>query len=311
VPKLVFDTHYFRGLKPPVLEELRRRKFILSISYTAFVEAWNRSLEDDKPGLFFGPARNFAPYVDPNDAIAPSGGELFVRLGAQPPPGKKQNAAKFREWAALCWKHAVTSNSGDPFYRAHGAHAQAALAAVKRNWLRMAKKWTVRMANVSKREHLRSLRILTEVDPKRLERAMWRWIREAHPPRGMNSPGPSERAHAYLRVVSRQLLATGRGGEMAAANDAEDFLQLSHVSEGAIFVTRERKILRLVDACGTFQAPWVRTLAEVLTDRLPRGRPWGRHARRVAALFKRRPYDELRDQESSLLRSILDAHRGE
>jgi hypothetical protein len=117
----------------------------------------------------------------------------------------------------------------------------------------------------------------------------------------MLPPPPAERFNAYLSVMGKYLLTTGRGDERAAANDAQDVVQLQHIGEGAIFVTREKKILKCVDDSGSFQAPWVRTLVEVLTERLPRGLPWGRHARRVFASFCRRSYDELRDEETRLL----------
>jgi hypothetical protein len=304
--RLVFDTQYYRGLHAPELAELRRRGFVLSVSFSAFVEVWGRSLVDDKPGLFFSPARKFSPFIDRSYPIAASSGDLFARLGARPPPGREADAAKYLEWAHVCWIHATTSNADDPFYREHGAAARREIADRKGTWLRLAKSWRVREQRISVEQHERNLNILRAAHPGRLWRAMWRHVREMHPARGMRPPPPQERFNAYLRVAADQLLKTGSETETAAANDAQDLLQLTHVGEVAIFVTQEKKILRLVDQSGTFQAPWIRTLAEVLTERLPRGRPWGRHARRIAASFHRRPYAELRDAEAQLLAEIRE-----
>jgi hypothetical protein len=314
-PRLVFDTHYYYTLDAPVLRELRSRGYALSVSMSAFIEAWARCRRDRTPALFFGPAKKLAPFIDSAYPIAASSSDLFIRLGAQLPDAER-NRARFVEWSQIAWKHAATSNSRDPFYRVHGAAAKKEVASRRRTWLAMARSW----ANLSKQQEERARtekrrreleernrsndRLLREANPKSLWKAMRRYLIAFHPLPGMQPPSGEERFNAYMRVMGEYLLRTGRGGATAAANDAQDVLQLQHIGEGAFFMTRERKILKLVDQSRTFQAPWVRTLVEVLTERLPRGSPWGRHARRLGAVFHRRSYDELRQAEDLILARI-------
>jgi hypothetical protein len=249
-PRLVFDTHYYYTLSPPVLRELRRRGFVLSISMSAFVEAWARCRRDRKP----------------------------ARCGC----------------------------------KEGGCKPTSYLLAMARSWVAVSAEQEKRARTEERRRKLqernrRNDRLLRDADPKRLWKAMWRYLINFHPLPGMQPPPAAERFNAYMRVMGGYLLRTGRGGSTASENDAQDVLQLQHVGEGAIFVTREQKILELVDRSGTFQAPWVRTLVEVLTERLPRGMPWGRHARRLRAMFRRLPYKELRDSEEVMLSRMRKA----
>ena len=80
-------------------------------------------------------------------------------------------------------------------------------------------------------------------------------------------------------------------------NDAEDLQLLMHIGEGAFVATFDLNLIEHVDASGSFQAPWVRTIGELLTSKLPKGLPWGRSARRAAAEHQRRSRDQLRELE--------------
>lgn len=80
-----------------------------------------------------------------------------------------------------------------------------------------------------------------------------------------------------------------------------------HIGERAVVVTRDEKLLNDVDASWTFQAPWVRTLVEVLTEPLPIGRPWGRTLRAARRRFLRRPYAELTRAEGEALARLAAA----
>jgi hypothetical protein len=303
--RLIFDTQYFRRLGPALLRELRQRGFVLSISSSAFMETWSRALEDDRPGLFFGPARKFAPYVDPDYPVAAAAGDLRVRLGARS-PRLRVTPARYLETTLVSWKHATTSNSGNPFYRQQGAKVQRDLARRKADWLQLARSWKVVDPRGGFEQQAKNLKFLRSVDRKRLDREMWRYLIQCYAPQGIRPPLPPERFNGYMKVTATYLLEVGQDAQTATGNDDQDILQLMHVGEPAIFVTHERKILNAVDNCGTFQAPWVRTLAEVLTERLPKENPWGRHARRLRARFRRRSYDELREAEQRLLGQLPD-----
>jgi hypothetical protein len=92
--------------------------------------------------------------------------------------------------------------------------------------------------------------------------------------------------------------------ETAAVNDVYDIFQLMHVGDEAFFVTHDRKLLERVDRSGSFQSPWVRTLAEVWNEDLPTGRPWGANARKFAASFRRSPLAQVLDESDRLLSEL-------
>jgi hypothetical protein len=83
-------------------------------------------------------------------------------------------------------------------------------------------------------------------------------------------------------------------------NDAEGLQLLMHLAEGAFMATYDLALIEHVDASGSFQAPWVRTIGELLTIELPVGKPWGRSARRAAEAHRPRVRSELRQLEESV-----------
>jgi hypothetical protein len=103
--------------------------------------------------------------------------------------------------------------------------------------------------------------------------------------------GMHERFEGFYRSAGLHA-ARSRGRAMgrlpkSTENDAEDLQILMHLGEGAFVATNDFRLISHVDASGTFQAPWVRTVEELLTETLPGGLPWGRTARR--ALSAHRP----------------------
>jgi hypothetical protein len=97
----------------------------------------------------------------------------------------------------------------------------------------------------------------------------------------------AERAHG--RSVGRYPMHT--------TNHAIDLNLLQHLADGLIVVTRDYELIEEVDACGTVQAPWVRTVGELLAGRVPGGPPFAYHARRAKLKHRRRNRDGLRRLE--------------
>lgn len=322
IRRLVFDTQYFRGLgrhvAAAVLPELQRRGFSVSVSFSAFTETWAHARRKRRPGLFFGPGRAFAPFVDPDYPIAASSADLFIRLGMTPPNPDVRRTV-FEEMMLRSWKHVCTSNSGDPFYRRGGELAAEEVKDRRAVWLKLCRTWTekgeakVRRARSERRRaelrevNARQDEILRRAPPAKIAKAMHRYLISAHPTPGMAPPDVGERFDAYLRVMGASFLRTGGGNATAAANDAQDVLQLMHVGEPAILVSKDNGLLERLDASGSHQRAWVRTLVEVLEEPLPRGLPWGPHARRVGWRFTRRPFAELMAAEKALRARILGA----
>jgi len=95
------------------------------------------------------------------------------------------------------------------------------------------------------------------------------------------------RLHAYIHVIALHLRNTAQRATATAENDSEDILTLMHLAEPAFLLTHDEKLIRAVDACGTYQKPWVLKLSELLGGKLPTGRPWGQNGRRAADVFRR------------------------
>jgi hypothetical protein len=91
-------------------------------------------------------------------------------------------------------------------------------------------------------------------------------------------------------------------------NDAEDLQLLLQLAQPAFVLTQDNGLISYVDDSGTFQAPWVRTIGELLTDPLPSGVPWGRSAKQQAKNFRRRPRKERSELERKLRESLRSAH---
>jgi hypothetical protein len=301
VTRLVFDTQQFYRLREPVLDKLRARGFIISVSYCAFMEALNKADERQEPNIFFAPARRFAAYVDRKYPIAAVQGDLLARLGASSPDGvRPRNRVEFEQGMLRGWTFATTGDEKDPLFAQLCAGARKEVADREETWLKLTQNWKVRQEEESNEDHQRGLQILRTADPTELREAAWRYIIAVHPAPGMLPPRPAERFHAHFSVMRDRLLQSGRGAETAAGNDAQDVAQLMHVGEQAVLVTRDGRLLRSVDDSRSFQGPWVRTLVEALTEGMPSGTPWGRPGRRIAESFLRRPIEELLAEEDAM-----------
>jgi hypothetical protein len=90
---------------------------------------------------------------------------------------------------------------------------------------------------------------------------------------------------AYDRANSR--------GRAHTENDAIDLNMLHHLVDGLAVVTRDYVFVENVDRCGTIQAPWVRTVGELLAGHAPTGQPFTDDAKREAASHRPRDRAEL------------------
>lgn len=98
-----------------------------------------------------------------------------------------------------------------------------------------------------------------------------------------NSPPARELFDAYLRTqMLHAMRASARAsGKMRAAeaNDAMDLNMLQHLADGLLLITKDYLLIETVDESESFQAPWVRTVGEVLLGHYPQGLPRGDSAR--------------------------------
>ena len=130
-----------------------------------------------------------------------------------------------------------------------------------------------------------------------------------------NGVSPAERFDAYTRVQELHLFrAYDRSvGRLRAAepNHAVDINLLQHLAEGLLLVTRDYELIEDVDASGSVQSPWVRTIGELILGRYPIGLPFGygalvarrkHHARKRTQLAR---YDQ---EGESLMREWAREH---
>lgn len=106
-------------------------------------------------------------------------------------------------------------------------------------------------------------------------------------------PSPKERFDAYGKLAGFHVARDARTkteGHSARAptpNDATDLNLMQHLAEGLIVATGDYRLIESVDASGSVQAPWVRTVGELLSGRAPAGPPWAFSAQK--AWSKHRP----------------------
>jgi hypothetical protein len=75
-------------------------------------------------------------------------------------------------------------------------------------------------------------------------------------------------------------------------NHAIDLNLLHHLADGLLIASRDYRFIEDVDASGTSQAPWVRTVGELIAGKFPSGPPFAASAR--LAWKKHRPRTRLR-----------------
>jgi hypothetical protein len=297
--RVVVDTNYFRGLREQDIEQLRARGFRVSVSQSAFYEAWAAAARDKDPGIIIGPARNFSRVVDLDYPIAPTAGDLFwrFRVVRRKRDGDRVRA-RYSAWATLNWQLAVSGNIDETALLRVGQEADEYLRKRGQSWQLYARPWKVRIdakcspderaeleaANAKAREQLEIFKALKHGKRHALFVA---FASQGLPERGLRARLVRSRFHAFYNVVAWHMWQKATGAQTATENDSEDITHLMHLVEPAFLLTRDGDLLKSVDASGTYQAPWVRTLEQFLRAPLPVGRPWGISARLQAASFDR------------------------
>jgi hypothetical protein len=136
-----------------------------------------------------------------------------------------------------------------------------------------------------------------------------RELRDSNVP-WMSEAYVGERIDAACRYHAFLLLAAGMKNRYATdkyENDFEDIKTLYHLARPSIIATRDFALIEGVDACGTYQSPWVVTLGEILSGRVPDGEPWGGEARRLRKSFVPRNRKVLGDLETEVFAGFATA----
>jgi hypothetical protein len=292
--RVVLDTNYYRGANVALLGELVRRDFAISLSLNAFVEHWTRTNSENKLGFLTGRAKNIAPFIDAQTPLLPTGRQLTALVGGSVRDGVDPQLERFMCWTRETWRYLVAGDVPEDWWR-RGAFA----------------------GDLTMGDHLRTWSALRQMTPSVFpdalalpkDQALRKLAAEfLHAAAVMETmPGNVQsRKHAFYVVAALHVVRSHNAPASYSPdpNTAEDIDLLQHVATPSVLLTRDFELIEFVDASGTHQRPWVRTIGEVLTDGAPHGVPWGKNARRETARFRRRSRGELAALEDHVLQQI-------
>lgn len=291
--RVILDTSYLRGAQLPLLARLRRDGFRVAISTLALGELWARSCAEGNKGLLFSRCAKIAHFIDGTQPIVPGDGLLIHQLGGRfrdgrPPIDLAATEVGIRE----LWSRIAAGQMVEREWDELGNMLRVELDSAAADYTNMVA--AARSNPVNKLSDDEEFRFLGRMATDLTEPMA----------RKVSIPGGfQERFHGYARVVALRALHMLRnrpGYDFPVdVNDVEDSRLINHVaSPGDLVACLDFAFLTFVDRSGTFQAPWVRTIGEILTDPLPPPQGWGRPARRFAEGFKRRGRAELVRLES-------------
>ncbi|MGA3124806.1 MAG: hypothetical protein ABSF69_29005 [Polyangiaceae bacterium] len=293
----VLDTNIARFGPPCDLEKLARRGFRLRVAETAFLEwiaacvrewqeaRWSRPIARQK---FFGRAKSIAPFLDSDVPVALDGGLLTRRIVAQADGKPAVKAFDDRQQAFVeLWRRIVGLEMTDEEFIAAGQSANAFLDELDANFIDLARG----------EEELRKRVPPAEMDAASLSSAYAQWDEVSDMEKFTQlcrhaitswrlSPVAAERLDAHVCTTAYRLQAAARKERMPKRNDGADASLTIHLGSGSILLTKDEKLIDVVDRSGTFQAQWVRHPDDL--DNPPYGLPWGDDARRSGSSFRRR-----------------------
>lgn len=267
--RVVIDTNYFYTLKEVHLAALRARGLVLSVSSMALIEASARSARDARMETLVAPASRLYPYVDLKQPIAQFAGEALKAIIAEE-RGEPAPLGDVAQYAADWWTALGTRRITAAKWRALAERGCRLRDEFDQNWRTLC-----RRLDGPEDARWRAERGAESSVRSYVEHAV-----------GVDSV-VAQRIDAWLSVIAHRLERTAIGAMTPGTNDARDNRLLVHLGMGHVLLTRDTRFIEAVDACGTYQAPWVRTLPDLLDLPLPEGPPWGERARAQAHAFTR------------------------
>jgi hypothetical protein len=278
VPLLVLDTNIF-GFEPlGEFAKLADRGMVLRVSEVALYERLAASLRDHDEGVplertrdkFASRARAVAPYLEATTPIALGGANLTRRIVAQADETAPDERAE--TWAAdliSLWRRVVAGEMSDEHWHRAGNVARDMLDSWDADHLALCNDDEVQIGDVQWGQ-------IPENELRSELRAIG----------GAFSDAAVERLDAQLCSVSYRVHQAKWGARGPKKNDGADLSLPIHIAEGCFLLTRDGKLVRLIDESRTYQRPWVRRPDDL--DDLPDGLPWGHYARDVNRAFRRR-----------------------
>jgi len=262
----------------------------LSISALALMEVWARSAREDELEFLQSRARNLAEYIDPLDPIVPTGAELIARLGGRIAGDEfRQPDVSFEVGIREVWRLLTAGTYPREVLRQSGFAANAEIDDLAKGWVR-----TSRNLDPALGPKIAAHAESEAVKPV----AAWfanSWGRDISLRYGIQ-----ERLHGYFRIVALHAVrAAARTHGATTENDSEDVQLLMHLADDVMLVTSDFGLIERADDTGSFQAPYVRTIGELLTQSAPEGPPWGRSARRALKSHSKRERRGLHDLDQA------------
>lgn len=285
--RIVLDSNYFRGAPIQVLRALAARGFRISVSVLALHEVWANAVVTENLGLIYGRARALADLVDAEHPIAPVGVELIARLGGRThSPEFVQPTWGYADKMRTIWTGLCARRFDEAAVRGAGLATNNQIDEIAQGWLESC------LEAAELREEIR--RVPEHDAVVRLGASLAETCS-----RGIALHlGVQERWHGYYRTAALYAVRAALGSyRQPEANDSEDLQLLMHLGDDVVLATFDKGLIQYVDAAGSFQAPWVRTLGELMQGLAPAGPPWGRSARRAAKTHVSRDRRALRGLE--------------
>lgn len=283
---VVLDTSCVRGTPNGTLRALLEAGFVLRISGLALDELAVRyttptATSDDRRRLSNRLAALRTTVDDRRHGVAPTHAALVDKIGGRAPfvvPGEfeRWHARMIRAWDAMA--------DGDT------PEAHPFLSDIARYVEETGADW-VDTAEAAKALH--PGRELPEAVLVRFAATIFLSgsLSQVRLPRGARV---AERFDAYGKVCGLHAARGGRpDAREATRNDAIDLNMMQHLAEDVVLLTKDYGLIEVADACGTVQAPWVRTAGELLAGHVPKGPPWSFSAKKASAKHRPRARQKL------------------
>jgi hypothetical protein len=303
---VVLDTSCLRGTPLPSLAALRSRGVAILVSGLALQEIAvhfrnydPRRGDSENQRRWKARMKTLSNLLNGTPSFAPTHTPLIHKLGGR---HRELPLLSFPSWAndmQIVWE-AISKSSDQPLAPAVISKINLAGEYVKETGVDFVETSHAMARSGSLEEHgLDLFRAMDDLIPDMFD-DIW-----------LPAPGAKERFDAYRKLSrshseSAYDRATGRA-RAHEENDAIDLNLLHHLAEGEIIlVTRDCRLVESVDKCGTVQAPWVRTVGEVLSGQIPTGPSFGENARRETDRHRPRRRKDLQQLDAEQEKRLKD-----
>lgn len=302
--RISLDTCYLEGLNEKCLNELQKRGFVISTSLLSLHEMWTRSFRENNKNLLCNRMKILLKYLDREIPVIPYGIEL-----------KKEIENKFTKSKDL----KLNKKNVNEFYKNFNYQLLVKITTMtdaewKEDGLFLKKEIDKSATNTKKLFERGSLKKkeLGFISNKNDEKDHFDFLKlSSH---HLFGDAIHKKLHKkYDAWMAWWTLAVIRSPERYSyeENDDVDMQLLTQIAFPTLLLTKDRRFLNFIHSddskkswVKTHQSPWIKTFGELITDPLPTGVPWGKSAKKQAALYTRRSRSEIHLLEEFVIKSI-------